>query len=89
MGARHGEIFITHAHAALVLIEREHVAAIAELHVRPAPQPVDQDVLEIGLVEAIAEVPAHWSEVLRARPIQDQTALCIEEAHARTQKDKW
>src|SRR5215472_772657 len=82
-----GEIFIAHANAVCALIQCEHVAPVAQLDLRPASQAVDQDVFEVGLVEPIAEMPAHWSEILRTRPIQDQTAFGIKEPHTRAQDD--
>ena len=71
----------------LVLVEREHVAAVAQGDVRPAGETSDQNVLEVGLVEAVAEIPAHRRQRLRPRPVQQHAAVGIQKQHAGTEND--
>ena len=59
-----GQVLVAHAHTVVVLVQGKYLAAVAELDLRPALQTLDEDILQIGLVEAIAEMPAHRREVL-------------------------
>lgn len=65
----------------LVLIECEDIAAAAQGDVRPARKAADQHILQVGLVEAVAEIPAHRRQHLRARPVQQHATVGVEKEH--------
>ena len=54
---------------------------------RPAREAADQHILQIGLVEAVAEVPAHRRQRLRPRPVQQHFAVGVEKEHAGAEDD--
>ena len=77
-----GEVLEAHGDAAVLgPVEREDLAARADRHARPPRDAGAEHALEVGLVEAVAGVPALRADLHRARPVEHQAALGVDEAH--------
>jgi hypothetical protein len=66
-----------------VVLDREGFAAGADRDALACREGVTQDMLQIGLVHAVARVPALGSRLLRPRPVQQQPPVGVQEAHSR------
>ncbi len=79
------QILVTNARAGLILLDCKNVAAGANRNMRPASQAGIENLLEVRLMEAIAQVPAQRRELAGPRPVEQELSPGVQKAHSRTE----
>jgi hypothetical protein len=76
-------ILIAQVDMIFAILDQKDIAAAANCHVAASAEAGAKNVFQIGLVDAIAAVPALCADVLGTRPIEQQVSRTVDKAHSR------